>query len=157
MNRFLAAKHGKPDFILFLEEEISYHNEWEIQRSSGLQSRYSAALRPPPPHMKDKWRSFLYWLYLGLVARWRPQVLASWAHLRVRAFLSPEPPSCSKLHASRLPFMLHQPEWWVTNPFPHPSLEGDKGSHGWFRLLRIYPGSWEESHLPPPQSYKIGV
>lgn len=147
MNQFLAAKCGKPDFILFLEEEISCHHEWEIQRSSGLQSRYSAAHRRP---LKNKWRFFLCWLHLGLVARWRPQVLASWAHLRVRAFLSQEPPSCSKLHASsKLPFMLHQSEWWVTNPFPHPSLEGKRGFHGWFRLLRIYPGSWKESLLPP--------
>lgn len=66
MNRFLAAKHGKPDFILFLEEEISYHNEWEIQRSSGLQSSYSAAHRPPPPTRRINGGSF----YAGCILGW---------------------------------------------------------------------------------------
>ena len=36
MDWFLAAKYEKPEFILFLEEEIIYHHEWKIQRSSGL-------------------------------------------------------------------------------------------------------------------------
>ena len=53
--------------------------------------------------------------------------------------------------SGRLPFMSHQPEVWVTNPFPCPSLEGEGHCHDWFRLLRIYPGSGEGS--PPPPSH----
>ena len=153
MNQFLAAKHGKPDFILFLEEEISCHHEWEIQRSSGLQSRYSAAHRCP---LKNKWRVFLRWLHLGLVARWQPQVLAS-GSLEGQGISFPGASfmlqaSCFKQTS------LHAPSARMVSHKPIPtSIIGRKKGFPWLvQTTQDLP--WILGRVTPPlQSYKIGV
>lgn len=153
MDWFLAAKYEKPEFILFLEEEIIYHHEWKIQRSSGLWSRYSAAHKLP---LKDKWRFFLFWLHLGLVARWWPQVLASSAHLRASGISFPG--ASFMLQASYFKqTSLHSPSVRMVGHKPIPtSITGrGRGSPWLVQTTQDLPWIWG-SHSSP-QSYKTGV